>query len=842
MAAVRRAPPWFSRPALSVLVAALAGGCLADSTAPNPPPADQISAVVVSAPSQVLAPGDTIRLTAQVMDANGRVLPNEPVTWSSSNPAAATVDAQGLVTADTVGATTISAVARGKRGTLDFSVQVTVLCDCLKIFDSTDVRLISRNDTTGLYLFRVVQGPPPTLDSADILVGQEDGGYLRKVVSSNLSAGVLTVQTSTAYVEDAVRDGEFATTSFSDDESGTPAPGSTWWGPWTTTYMAPGVSLNQAGFCCSLNGLQASIKFGTRASGTVQFTIVDGEIVFAPRIQLGAKFGFFKLKRFHAIFRGDLGLNLNQYEIKVTAACCSLSDSVQQKLTKESVRFIQQQRPFATFIGPMPIIGRIIKRISLQITPTVAASAIFTGRFRTGFGLTAGARYTSGSGWRPVSGTSSYFDATAPAFSGIEGSASIKIAVVPEFFVEFYGVGGPFVNVEPYAEAAAAVQALFDSNHDYTALDWETRVDLGINLNLGLRLSLMGLTNLEAAFAIPLIQPYRLIQAYSDGDLTVGNLSTGQDIPASYQVQLRPIFTPTDPPLGRKHTTSTQDVVLPANDTIVLPDVRSGPKYTHTLKLTGVQGNCTATNPKLDTMQVNSDLMQTFGGSPTDTLFSVDCIPLGDMQVSAVTNGPDQPARYFVSVKRQDTVGVGKGDSAIVFGIPSGPAAPVPVPGLFLAPVSTDTVLEDFIPVNPRNGATGLTAATLNPGRRNCATARPATNQVVIQSGDTVGTQFAVTCVPLGHIQVLSPTADPDPPPVSDTVRYLPLVVPQDAIDTVASPPGRLVAGDSTIVNGLVPLYNASGAPGRYTVRLSGAPNRCTEAAGFSRTVTVLPG
>ncbi|MGE0354593.1 MAG: fibronectin type III domain-containing protein, partial [Gemmatimonadales bacterium] len=66
--------------------------------------------------------------------------------------------------------------------------------------------------------------------------------------------------------------------------------------------------------------------------------------------------------------------------------------------------------------------------------------------------------------------------------------------------------------------------------------------------------------------------------------------------------------------------------------------------------------------------------------------------------------------------------------------------------------------------------------------------------------------------------------------------------VPQDAIDTVASPPGRLVAGDSTIVNGLVPLYNASGATGRYTVRLSGAPNRCTEAAGFSRTVTVLPG
>ncbi len=43
--------------------------------------------------------GETAQLTARVYDAYDNLIPNAAVTWSSSNPAAATVDANGLVTA-----------------------------------------------------------------------------------------------------------------------------------------------------------------------------------------------------------------------------------------------------------------------------------------------------------------------------------------------------------------------------------------------------------------------------------------------------------------------------------------------------------------------------------------------------------------------------------------------------------------------------------------------------------------------------------------------------------------------------------------------------------------------
>ena len=98
--------------ALSLVTAVLAAACHTDST--TGPARDRISAVVVTALRQVLAPGDTLRVTAQVLDSLGRVLPAEPVTWSSSTPAVARIDAGGLVTADSVGATTLVATAGGK--------------------------------------------------------------------------------------------------------------------------------------------------------------------------------------------------------------------------------------------------------------------------------------------------------------------------------------------------------------------------------------------------------------------------------------------------------------------------------------------------------------------------------------------------------------------------------------------------------------------------------------------------------------------------------------------------------------------------------------------------------
>ncbi len=81
-----------------------------------------VGAVIVS-PGQVsVEAGQTRQLTAQVTDDQGNVLSGRPITYSSDNPAIATVSAAGVVTGVAIGSAKITATSEGKTGTADVSV------------------------------------------------------------------------------------------------------------------------------------------------------------------------------------------------------------------------------------------------------------------------------------------------------------------------------------------------------------------------------------------------------------------------------------------------------------------------------------------------------------------------------------------------------------------------------------------------------------------------------------------------------------------------------------------------------------------------------------------------
>jgi len=73
-------------------------------------------------PLRMASLADTARLTAEVLDPNGRVITGAPVTWSADHPNIATVTPYGLVTAVANGSTTIEASS----GDLQDFVLVTV--------------------------------------------------------------------------------------------------------------------------------------------------------------------------------------------------------------------------------------------------------------------------------------------------------------------------------------------------------------------------------------------------------------------------------------------------------------------------------------------------------------------------------------------------------------------------------------------------------------------------------------------------------------------------------------------------------------------------------------------
>ena len=119
-----------------ILIAVLAGltalvGCddsgtaSSPSTAPAPappPPPTPTTVTVTPETVELMSPGATLQLGAEVRDQNGQVMTGVSVTWASSDDRTARVDEEGLVTAVAGGAATITATAGEASGTTEIMV------------------------------------------------------------------------------------------------------------------------------------------------------------------------------------------------------------------------------------------------------------------------------------------------------------------------------------------------------------------------------------------------------------------------------------------------------------------------------------------------------------------------------------------------------------------------------------------------------------------------------------------------------------------------------------------------------------------------------------------------
>src|SRR5439155_324837 len=81
-----------------------------------------VATVAVTPASASVNEGQTVQLVATLKDASGNTLTGRTVTWASSNTAAATVSASGLVTGKVAGAATITATSETVSGTSAITV------------------------------------------------------------------------------------------------------------------------------------------------------------------------------------------------------------------------------------------------------------------------------------------------------------------------------------------------------------------------------------------------------------------------------------------------------------------------------------------------------------------------------------------------------------------------------------------------------------------------------------------------------------------------------------------------------------------------------------------------
>ncbi len=151
--------------------------------------------VVTSAPSGAIFPGETVQLTARLLDAAGNAVEGRTIDWASNASSVATVDANGKVTAVSPGNALISATA-GDR-TAAASVRVVARSTIVINRQALTFEAKHSGATPEGQNVHVVNGSPGTLDGlavGAISYGTGASGWLSATLSGRAAPATLVLR------------------------------------------------------------------------------------------------------------------------------------------------------------------------------------------------------------------------------------------------------------------------------------------------------------------------------------------------------------------------------------------------------------------------------------------------------------------------------------------------------------------------------------------------------------------------------------------------------------------------------------------------------------------------
>ena len=177
-----------------------------------------IANIAVSLASSSVTAGQITQATAVATDANGNTLTGRTMTWSSSNPAVATVSASGVVTAVAGGTANIRASAENRFGEAQLSVgtaapvvtpvatvTVTLAAPGLSVGQTTQASAIARDASSNVLTGRVVawsslNSSVATVSSSGLVTALASGSAaIRATVETKTGDATATVTGAAVY-------------------------------------------------------------------------------------------------------------------------------------------------------------------------------------------------------------------------------------------------------------------------------------------------------------------------------------------------------------------------------------------------------------------------------------------------------------------------------------------------------------------------------------------------------------------------------------------------------------------------------------------------------------------
>jgi Tol biopolymer transport system component len=586
-----------------------------------------VGSIEIADPPAELELRDTLTLHAILRDDRGNEVDGRDIEWSSSDPTVLSVTAGGLVSALAAGSAQLVATLDERSDTADVVVHPWAIADETLVVDSTVMTLVSDSAqrARGDLRFDVLGGvTPPEVQPGDILVGAQDGGFLRRVETVSVTGTRIETTTSDASLSDVIQDGSF---SASVSLSGSPAPSvggdpvpEVRWGSPVVTYVAPGVELATgphpaAGSWVLGADLCEAFKDSSTCPTGVSVDLSNAQLDFDPAIDIWANWEEGELESAGAEFSGDLSL-VGDLGVVVKSAWGLQAEGTIVKVV----------RPVYFAIGPVPVAFLISTELKHKIEFQVEGAVDFKLKASGNASVEAGGEYEP-SAASPTSVTADVeviASADPPQVSGKIG-VSEKYTITPSIEVLLYGVSGPALEAGPFFEAKLEAAGGPEQN------SCDLSAAFGLEGKFIFHLVKIGGKNEAPRYEKPLGPleyrdqwncPFGAVQASVN---TVGSDPDPDGYTVAIVTQIKPVGV---------------------NGSVTIDGLSPG---THSVTLGNVDNQCSVDqNPKAVTV---------FEGQTTPVSFSVECgETTGTLQVETVTEGsPAGNGGYTVTVDGTQT-------------------------------------------------------------------------------------------------------------------------------------------------------------------------------------------
>jgi trimeric autotransporter adhesin len=442
-----------------------------------------VATITVTSPStaRVVITPDTVRLTvadslntrATATLSDGRPA-TDPITWSSSNSAVASVDAAGLVIAVSPGTAVLTARAGPASGTARIEVATGHVASIGRVSGPTTFTVTSTEEQVASGTFSLTRtNPTITFARGDVLVGQEAGGYLRKIETVSTSGNVVTVTTSEAELPEAFEAGSIQFEEDLDFASGSVPVAGVRFGDAAPSIAGMGVGRDgivhfnnaQIPFDFELSGgiVNAPAQIVIKLNGDLEFLSGRGQ-TGAPTFSLKDKWG--RSKSF------PWGPELKSFEMSLTAGA-RLNATVTGELTgaipSKATRVPRSERTLVSrvltkgpkgvtcsFFGPVLVCYKITASLVAFVQPSGGPKATLTQKLDVSAGATAGIKW-SGGRLTPVFTPFSSSSVPAPVI-GLDAEVGVKFGIEPRLAISFYGAGGPEAGIPLGLELEAGLE------------------------------------------------------------------------------------------------------------------------------------------------------------------------------------------------------------------------------------------------------------------------------------------------------------------------------------------------------------------------------------------------